>query len=115
MWSEAIPGPAQSNQVEGVLKMADYLVVPSPPDDWNNQPRPSFIAPAPLIDVLFEQLEYLVSHTGEECPVGCPDCKRFEQVKKLLLVPFASHNTPETLNPLRPASASRPQTVCLVV
>ena len=49
--------------------MADYLVVPSPPDDWNNQPRPSFIAPAPLIDVLFDQLEYLVSHTGEECPV----------------------------------------------
>ena len=115
MWSEAIPGPAQSNQVEGVLKMADYLVVPSPPDDWNNQPRPSFIAPAPLIDVLFDQLEYLVSHTGVECSAGCLDCTRFEQIKKLLLVPFESPDTPEMLNPLRPASVGRPQTVCLIV
>ena len=95
--------------------MADLVVVPSPPDDRNVDGIRSIMAPAPLIDVLFDQLEYLVSHTGGECPVECPDCKRFEQVKKLLLVPFASHNTPETLNPLRPASASRPQTVCLVV
>jgi hypothetical protein len=81
--------------------MADLIVVPSPSDDWNNGPRASFIAPAPLIDVLFDQLEYLVSHTEEECPAGCPDCKRFEQIKKLLLVPFESPILPEASNPVR--------------
>ena len=95
--------------------MADVLVAPSPPDEWNAESRASFIAPAPLIDVLFDQLEYLVWHTAGECPAGCPDCKRFEQIKKLLLVPFESPDTPEMLNPLRPASVGRPQTVCLIV
>jgi hypothetical protein len=70
--------------------MADLIVVPSPPGDGNDEPGALFIEPAPLIDVLFDQLEYLVSHTGEECPAGCPDCSRFEQIKKLLLVPFES-------------------------
>jgi hypothetical protein len=94
--------------------MADLMVVPSPPDDRNADGVTSIIEPAPLIDVLFDQLEYLFSHTGEECPAGCPDCNRCAQVKKLLLVPFASTSTPETPL-LRPDSVRRAQNVCLVV
>jgi hypothetical protein len=101
-------GPTQSKWVEGP-KMADLIVAPSPPAEWNSEPKACFVSPAPLIDVLFDQLEYLGSHTGEECPVGCPDCNRFAQVKKLLLVPFESPGTPEA--PLmRPDSVSRVQT-----
>jgi hypothetical protein len=74
--------------------MADLVVVPSPPDDRNAGRSASFIEPAPLIHVLFDQLEYLVSHTVPECPPGCPDCDRLEQIRKLLLVPFESPNTP---------------------
>ena len=93
--------------------MADFIVAPGRPEDWNSEPRVTFIVPARLIDVLFDQLEYLVSHTGEECPVGCPDCKRFEQVKKLLLVPFESASTPVAPQ-LRP-DVGKVQNVCLVV
>ena len=93
--------------------MAGLIVVPSPPDDRNADGIRSIIAPAPLIDMLFDQLEYLVSHTGKECPVGCPDCKRFEQVKKLLLVPFESASTPVAPQ-LRP-DVGKVQNVCLVV
>jgi len=66
--------------------MADLLLLPGPPDGHHV----FFVEPASLNDVLFDQLEYLVSHAGEECPAGCPDCHRLEQVKKLLLVPFGS-------------------------
>ena len=88
--------------------MADFVVVPSPPDDWDADHSASFIQPAPLVDVLFDQFEYLVSHTEEECPGGCPDCKRFEQIKKLLLVPFESPIPPEALNPVRRDFGARP-------
>jgi len=94
--------------------MADLVVVPSPPEDWNTEPRAPFIAPALLIDVLFDQLEYLVSHAGGECPAGCPDCKRFKQIKKLLLVPFESVSR-AVAPQLRPDSVGKVQNVCLVV
>jgi len=94
--------------------MADLVVAPSPPEEWNSKPRASFIAPASLIDVLFDQLEYLVSHTGVECSAGCPDCKRFKQIKKLLLVPFESVSMPVAPQ-LRPDTVGKVQNVCLVV
>jgi hypothetical protein len=85
--------------------MTDVLLLPSPADHWETSRREtgrsvSFIQPAPLIDVLFDQLEYLVSHTGQECPPGCPDCARLNEVKKLLLIPFGSPNAPETPRPV---------------
>lgn len=43
---------------------------------------------APLVDVLFDQLEFLVSHGSLHCPTGCPECVRLEQVKEWLLLPF---------------------------
>jgi hypothetical protein len=44
--------------------------------------------PAPLLDVMMEQIEYLAGHGAEACPAGCADCARLEQVKRWLLAPF---------------------------
>jgi hypothetical protein len=78
--------------------MVDLLLLPGPPDR-NADHSVSFIEPAPLIDVLFDQFEYLVSHASAECPPGCPDCNRLEQIKRLLLVPFGSSVVPESPKP----------------
>ena len=44
----------------------------------------------PLIDVMHEQLEYLIGHSGENCPPDCIDCRRLQQVINWLLLPFRS-------------------------
>jgi len=44
---------------------------------------------ARLIDVMFDQLEYLIAHSRRNCPSGCRDCERLEQVSNWLLTPFA--------------------------
>ena len=44
--------------------------------------------PAPLLDVMMEQIEYLAGHVAETCPAACADCARLEQVKRWLLAPF---------------------------
>jgi hypothetical protein len=46
------------------------------------------LEPAPTIDVMFDQLEYLVNHEGKGCPAGCKDCTRLRQVEDWLLQPF---------------------------
>jgi hypothetical protein len=51
------------------------------------QPSLTYVPAAPLIDVLFEQLDYLLSHVGS-CMPDCADCGRLEQVKRSLLQPF---------------------------
>jgi len=76
--------------------MADLELLPSPPVDRSA----AFLEPAPLIDVLFDQLEYLISHTEQECLPGCSDCERLEEVKKLLLAPFASRDANEAREPV---------------
>jgi len=48
-----------------------------------------YIDPAPLAAVLFDQLEYLVEHHGEQCSPGCLDCGRLIQVTTWLMLPFA--------------------------
>ena len=45
---------------------------------------------APLIDVLYEQLEYLIGHCGGKCPPDCLDCRRLQRVMNWLLLPFRS-------------------------
>ena len=46
---------------------------------------------APLTDVMYEQLEYLIGHSdGGNCPSNCIDCDRLQQVRNLLLLPFRS-------------------------
>jgi hypothetical protein len=47
-----------------------------------------YIAPANAIDVLFEQLEFLLDHNRGSCPADCPECARLEFVKHWLLIPF---------------------------
>jgi hypothetical protein len=47
-----------------------------------------YTGPAPLREVMFEQLNYLLAHKGKTCPSGCPDCIRLEHVKFWLLEPF---------------------------
>jgi hypothetical protein len=57
--------------------------------------RPAdFIQPAPLGDILFEQLEYLVAHATQACAPGCSDCARLQQVKSWLLLPFGGARRP---------------------
>jgi hypothetical protein len=57
-----------------------------------NQPAESqhscYVASAAVVDVLFDQLEYLVAHSGRDCPPGCIDCGRLERVQHWLLLPF---------------------------
>ena len=45
---------------------------------------------APLTDVMYEQLEYLIGHSDGACPENCIDCDRLQQVRNLLLLPFRS-------------------------
>ena len=45
-----------------------------------------YLGPASMIDVMFEQLEYLLTH---ECQTaGCQDCQRLKGVSAWLLLPF---------------------------
>jgi hypothetical protein len=45
---------------------------------------------APLTDVMYEQLEYLIGHSDGDCPPECMDCDRLQKVRNLLLLPFRS-------------------------
>ena len=46
------------------------------------------VRPAPLLDVMMEQIAYLACHAAKGCSPSCPDCARLEQVKRWLLAPF---------------------------
>jgi len=50
-------------------------------------PKPIYLAETPLLDVLLEQVKYLVEH-GDGCAPNCPDCRRLARVKRCLLQPF---------------------------
>ena len=52
-------------------------------------PHPIYLDATPLIDVLLEQLEYLMTH-ADRCRPDCPDCRRLAQVKRCLLKPFGA-------------------------
>jgi hypothetical protein len=45
---------------------------------------------APLTDVMYEQLEYLIGHSDGGCPPHCIACDRLQQIRNLLLLPFRS-------------------------
>jgi len=78
--------------------MAKLIVLPSPPTDRSACLSSCYVAPSPLVDVLFDQLAYLVSHARQGCVFGCPDYARFERVQRLLLMPFEA---PEANNATR--------------
>jgi len=41
-----------------------------------------------MIDVMFDQLEYLLAHESQDCSAGCKDCERLKAVGDWLLLPF---------------------------
>ena len=50
--------------------------------------RVCYVEASPMIDVMFDQLEYLLVHGNRGCPAGCEDCVRLKQVEAWLLQPF---------------------------
>lgn len=49
---------------------------------------------APLLDVMLDQLEYLVAHKGPDCQPNCLACERLEQVEGWLMLPFRASVRP---------------------
>jgi len=47
-----------------------------------------YIDPAPLMDVMLDQLRYLLSHKSAACAPDCADCDRLAGVQSWLLLPF---------------------------
>jgi hypothetical protein len=64
----------------------------------------SYSEPAPLVDVMFEQLEYLVAHRSAICTPGCSECARLGQVQQWLLRPFRETGLPVCQN-LQPGAS----------
>jgi hypothetical protein len=50
--------------------------------------RPCYIEAAPTMNVMFDQLEYLLAHESQRCPAGCQDCIRLREIEGWLLQPF---------------------------
>ena len=48
-----------------------------------------YVAAAPLLEVMQDQLRYLVGHGNGKCFAACAECARLEKVKQWLLTPFA--------------------------
>jgi hypothetical protein len=47
-----------------------------------------YVASAPLPDVMFDQLEYLLAESGGHCTPDCLDGERLQQVKNWLPLAF---------------------------
>jgi hypothetical protein len=50
--------------------------------------RVCYIEAAPTMNVMFDQLEYLLAHESRGCPAGCQDCIRLREIEGWLLQPF---------------------------
>jgi hypothetical protein len=61
------------------------------PGDEAGNPRHArcYTDAAQLIDVMQDQVWYLMSHGDDHCLTGCPDCARLEEVRRCLLRPFS--------------------------
>jgi hypothetical protein len=70
--------------------MVEMIVPPDTALEPDAGRRSCYIEPAPVLDVMFDQLECLVAHAHGACSPGCPDCARLEQVQNVLLAPFRS-------------------------
>ena len=94
-----LKGPAMAGPFRCVPKEFDMDFYRSPSDTEN---RPAIATPAvierrvltlkaaPSTDVMYEQLDYLVGHSDEDCPSDCKDCDRLQKIRTLLLLPFRS-------------------------
>ena len=54
-----------------------------------------YVPPAPIVDVLFEQLAYLLAHhsNARDCEKQCPRCHRLSLVSEVLMIPFIPHSS----------------------
>jgi hypothetical protein len=52
-----------------------------------------YIEPAPLADVLLDQLRYLLRHKSTACAADCADCERLAGAQSWLLLPFRATAT----------------------
>ena len=77
--------------------MSKLITLPSPPTSVNEGRRSCYIEPASLVDVMFDQLAWLLEHANASCPPECPHCARLEQVKNLLLLPFQVPDEPSAV------------------
>jgi hypothetical protein len=68
--------------------MTKPITKPAPPTSLNEDRRSYYIAPASLVEVMFDQLAWLLEHASASCSPECPQCARLEKVKNLLLAPF---------------------------
>ena len=68
--------------------MANPITQPGPPTGLNDNSRSCYIEPASLVEVMFDQLAWLLEHASASCSPECPHCARLEKVKNLLLAPF---------------------------
>jgi hypothetical protein len=68
--------------------MAKLMTIPGPPTSLNEGRHSCYIEPASLVEVMFDQLAWLLEHGNASCSKECPHCARLEKVKDLLLVPF---------------------------
>ena len=68
--------------------MAKLVTLPGPPTSLTEGRSSCYIEPASLVDVMFDQLSWLLEHVSAGCSPECPHCMRLEQIKDLLLVPF---------------------------
>ncbi len=51
-----------------------------------------YLDAAPVDEVMFEQLGYLLAHRKGHCPNPCAECSRLEHIKFWLLAPFRGAN-----------------------
>ena len=57
--------------------------------DANRPKARCYMAVTPLLEVLEDQLRFLIDHAARQCLPGCADCARLEEAKQCLLRPFA--------------------------
>ena len=69
-------------------QVAKLMTIPGPPTSLNEGRHSCYIEPASLVEVMFDQLTWLLEHASASCSPECPHCARLEKVKNLLLVPF---------------------------
>jgi len=54
----------------------------------------AYLPAASIVDVLFEQLAYLLAHnTDGNCITECPICTRLDHVSRTLMIPFNPHSS----------------------
>jgi hypothetical protein len=68
--------------------MAKLITLPGPPTSLSEGRRFCYIEPPSLVEVMFDQLAWLLEHASAGCAPECPHSARLEKIKNLLLVPF---------------------------